>query len=107
MAAFERIYREDMKYKQAGVLLLDLNRPDAVQPDMFASSDATKIARGDRLMTTLDDINNRFGGDLLRYAAAGTGAGTGNDGKRRAYTVQSHRSPRYTTNWREIPTVRA
>ncbi|MHA1598219.1 MAG: Y-family DNA polymerase [Alphaproteobacteria bacterium] len=107
MAAFERVYRDGLKYKQAGVMLLDLNRPDAVQPDMFAPTDTAKAVRGDRLMAMLDDINNRHGGDLLRFAASGTGAGTGNGGQRRAYTVQHHRSPRYTTNWRELPVVRA
>jgi len=103
MAAFGRIYRDGLKYKQAGVLLLDLNRPDAVQPDLFTPSDPATDARRDRLMAALDDINARLGRDALRFAAAGTGT----DGKRRAYTVQNHRSPRYTTNWRELPIVRA
>ncbi|MBT4464466.1 MAG: Y-family DNA polymerase [Rhodospirillaceae bacterium] len=103
MAAFDDIYRDGLQYKQAGVMLLDLNRPDAIQPDMFAPTHK----RNDKLMTVLDDINARLGSDVLRLAASGTGAGTGNGGKRRTFTVQSHRSPRYTTNWRELPIARA
>ena len=51
------------------------------------------------LMTVLDAINSRWGPGTLTSAA---------EGKRNDWPMRSeNRSPRYTTQWEEIQTVRA
>jgi DNA polymerase V len=51
-------------------------------------------------MTVLDAVNREFGRGALRVAAAGTSAAPRWQGK------AEHRSPRYTTDWSELPQVR-
>ena len=50
-------------------------------------------------MQTLDGINARWGRDTLRLAAEGT---------TQAWQMKrAHLSPRYTTDWKGLPAVRA
>jgi DNA polymerase V len=54
------------------------------------------------LMTAEDDVNRRFGRGALDLASAGL------DGARRPWSMkQERRTPRYTTEWSEMPMVRA
>ncbi len=108
LTALRRIFKADRRYKKAGVLLLDLapqgRTGGSVQGDLFAPR---TDARGGRLMTAFDEINCKFGRGTIRYAAAGLKA-AGGPGKRKNWRMnQAHRSPRYTTNWNELPIVRA
>ncbi len=99
LAALKGIFRRRRRYKKAGVMLLDLATAECVQPNLFAASD------DGRLMEALDEINGkdwggpgsgaRGWGDLLHYGAAGIHRGW--------RMKQAHRSPRYTTNWNELP----
>jgi len=103
MTALDAIYLPGLGYKQAGVTLLGLSRESEVQLTLFHPPDPARDARRKRLMTTLDDINTRIGSGALRYGAVGVQA----KGRAGVYTVQNRRSPRYTTNWTELPVVRA
>jgi DNA polymerase V len=102
LAALKGIFRRRRRYKKAGVMLLDLATADRAQPNLFAPSD------DGRLMEAFDRINGkdwggsgsgvRGWGDLLHYGAAGI---------HRGWRIkQAYRSPRYTTNWNELPVVR-
>jgi len=55
--------------------------------------------RSERLMAVLDGVNRRLGPDMLRYAASGF--------ERPWHMRREHTSPRCTTRWDELPTVRA
>ena len=48
-------------------------------------------------MKALDQVNDRWGRDILRYASSGLA--------REWSMKQAWKSPAYTTNWRELPVV--
>lgn len=103
MAAFEKVWRPGLQFKGAGVMLLGLARVENAQGNLFAPPEAADDARNQALMNAFDSINARIGRGALRYGATGVGQ----RGQRGVYTVQNRRSPSYTTNWAEIPIVRA
>jgi len=95
LRALEVIYREGYRYKKAGVVALEIVPENRVQGALFDRIDRAKHAE---IMKTLDQINSKFGRDTLKVAAQGSG--------RRWKLRQEKLSPRYTTNWRDIITVR-
>lgn len=91
----ERIYRSGYRYNKAGVMITELVHRDLIQQNLFEGPSSGDMT----LMTTLDQINRIWGRDTVRFAA---------EGLRRPWRMkQSHKSPAYTTNWAEIPTVSA
>lgn len=118
LAALARAYRPGFHYKKAGVMLLDLVPQDQVQPGLFAPGLADQ-EKAQRLQRALDAVNGSgYGnGDLIRFGAGGVrtgraGGATGGyaDGPAQAgegwQLRRDHRSPRYTTQWAELRTVR-
>lgn len=103
MAAFEKVYKPGLQFKGAGVMMLGLTRFDGAQNNLFAPPDPITDARVRALMTAFDAINSRIGRGAVRYGCVGVAERAKYD----VYTVQNHRSPRYTTNWQELPIVRA
>lgn len=91
------IFRGGYKYKKAGIMLMDL-RPDTQhQGTLFdAGLDRTRSVRA---MAALDALNERFGRDTVHLGSAGV--------VRRWAMLSENRTPRYTTNWKELPTVLA
>lgn len=65
--AVERIYQAGYRYSKAEVLLLDLRKPTDVTDDLFAPS---QPAASDRLMLTLDRINDRYGAGTVMSGSA-------------------------------------
>jgi DNA polymerase V len=91
-----RLYRPGFHYQKCGVMLLDLSPVTQVQADL---SDARDRAREAWLMRALDSLNTDYGARTVRVGNIG--------GTRPAWAMrQAFRSPRYTTNWRELPVVR-
>ena len=72
----DRLFRENYQYKQAGVILGQLQHSDAVQLDLFAPDQAQKQAKQKRLMQAIDGINQRFGRNQIHFAVQGTEADT-------------------------------
>ncbi len=102
-AAFclKRIYRPQHEYKKAGVLLMDLDKRQRVQPGLFDQRDR-KAAH--RLMGVIDRVNRDHGQGTLRLASASSFQLR----PCRTWHLRSdHCSPRYTTRWDELPTARA
>jgi DNA polymerase V len=92
----DRLYRPGFHYQKCGVMLLDLSPVTEVQADLFDTRDRTREAW---LMRALDSLNANHGARAVRVGNVG--------GKRPAWAMrQAFRSPRYTTNWRELPVVR-
>jgi len=85
--------REARGYKKAGVMLLDLGRPQRLQGDLFCGATLGDPA----LMRVVDRINERYG-----RGAAGFGA-TGWREKPAWGMRQRTLSPCYTTRWLDIP----
>ncbi|KXG81690.1 translesion error-prone DNA polymerase V subunit UmuC [Pseudomonas mosselii] len=61
--AVERIYQAGYRYSKAEVLLLDLRQPGEFTDDLFSVSQPVAC---DRLMTVLDEINDRYGRGAVR-----------------------------------------
>jgi DNA polymerase V len=92
-AGLKRLYKPELAYRKAGVILLDLSRAAPRQPDLFATPAAD--ARSQALMATLDQINQRFGRGSLTLANARPAP--------RWRRREQWRSPRYTTRLDELP----
>lgn len=67
------LFREHYQYKQAGVILGQLQRSDGIQLDLFTPNQAKDTARKKRLMKAIDDINRRFGSNQVRFAVQDSG----------------------------------
>lgn len=104
--ALEDIYRPGFNYVKAGVTLVDLRPAGQAQGelDLFGhrpALDATPRRSGDRLMNTLDALNQRFGRGTVGVASAMEPV------VQPAYQAKRERmSPRYTSRIDEIPTAR-
>lgn len=72
----EKIFRENYQYKQAGVILGNLQRNQGVQLDLFAPNQVNEQAKQKRLMQAIDGINKRFGRNQIHFAVQGTDADT-------------------------------
>ena len=95
LSALERIFRPGLRYKKAGVLLLELIAEERAPLTLFDAGGGE--GRGGRLMRAFDEINRKFGHGLIRYGSARPGWRMN----------QACRSPRYTTRWEDLPRVAA
>lgn len=94
MVGVEKIYREGYKYKKAGVMLDGLVPADQVQATLFDFSNNDK---NQRLMQTLDAVNDKMGYNTLKFASQGT---------TQPWKMKCElRTPRYTTDWDELVEV--
>lgn len=91
------IFREGFKYKKAGIMLMDL-QPDTQRQGVLFDAGQDR-ARSVWAMAALDALNERFGRDTVHLGSAGL--------VRRWAMLSENRTPRYTTNWQELPKVLA
>lgn len=70
----ETIFKEGFHYKQAGVILSQLQHSSGVQLDLFASNQAEEANRQKRLMNAIDGINRKFGPNQIHFAIQGQNA---------------------------------
>ncbi|MEM1098591.1 MAG: Y-family DNA polymerase [Planctomycetota bacterium] len=97
----DRIYRPQNAYKKGGVLLMDLQKRERVQPGLFDKRDRKA---SQRLMDVVDRVNREHGAGRLRLA----GASPFQLRPCRTWHIRSdHCSPRYTTRWDEIPLIQS
>lgn len=90
------IFRPGYRYKKSGTMLLDLTPRAQRQTTLF--EDTASIEKRERLNVAMDKINLRYG----RTTVAVAGAGLDKPWKLKA----ENRSPPYTTDWKQLPTVR-
>jgi DNA polymerase V len=93
----QRIYRPGYAYAKAGVGLLAIEGAAQQATDLFSSPHLRQ--RSQALMTTLDQLRQRFGAGIIHSAAENPTP----HWRGRA----SNRTPRYTTRWDELPVVHA
>lgn len=94
-SALRKIYRPGIKYIKAGVMLSGIIPDDSMQ---LCFADSTDHARREHLMNAVDRINYDEGRGSLRFASSGTAQNW--------KMKMSYRSRRYTTNWKELLTVK-
>lgn len=88
----DRIYRPGMVYKKSGICLSEISPQNQIQQNLFKEGDSEKELR---LMQVMDTINQREGKGAVKFAACGTFNAN--------WPMQSqHRSPCYTTRWKEL-----
>jgi DNA polymerase V len=100
LAGLRAIYRPGFNYAKAGVMLLDL-QSDRLSQLELDWGETTQVPRS-QLMVAMDALNARYGRGTVKLATASV------DGDPREWGMkQERRTPRYTTQWDEIPTMRA
>jgi DNA polymerase V len=103
-------FRPGFRYAKAGAVLSELQAAGHEQGelDLFSSGEHPATPAPDpraRLMHAMDTLNNRFGRDSVRI---GSTAMASRSAEVAVWaTKQERRTPRYTTRWDEMPTVRA
>jgi DNA polymerase V len=88
------IYKKRYEFKRAGIVVTGLVDEKLVQKNLYAKS----YGLGKEVLQTVDDLNQKYGRGKVGFAAEGT--------RDQFTTQQSLRSPRYTTNWKELLEVR-
>ena len=97
LKGLERIFRAGYQYKKVWILLTGFVPVSEFQPELFTPSYPNSRHHG--LMKTMDHINRRMGTDTLYFAGAG---------RAREWRMKRARlSAGFTTDWNEIPTVKA
>jgi DNA polymerase V len=81
------------QYKKCGVMLMELTVKAQRQETLF--DDVAARERAAKTMAVMDSINRVWGRGTLRSGAAG--------GSKRWAMRSENRSPRYTTQWDELP----
>lgn len=92
----EQIFREGFIYNKVGIMLAGFVPVDHSQLAMFETEDRAKMAV---VTEMVDGLNDRMGPGSIFYASLGT--------VRNWKTRADMKSPRYTTNWNELPLVSA
>lgn len=92
---FADIYTPNILYHRAGIWLDDFVPEDLVQTDLIGAVNGADLDLSKSRMTAVDNINNRWGKRTLYYAAEDLG--------NRWQPQHNLRSPRYVSNWNELP----
>ncbi|HRW95381.1 MAG TPA: Y-family DNA polymerase [Bacteroidales bacterium] len=88
------LYHKGYGYKKAGVILTGIIPEDAVQLNLYDSTDRMKHSN---LMKVMDELNERIGHGTLSVASE----------SREGIKMNRQRlSPQYTTKWADIPVVK-
>lgn len=94
MVGLKEIFKSGYRYHKAGIMLSGISHVGIQQADLFTE---IRDEKSDRLMSTIDQINSRFGRGTLHVAST--------DLTSQWKMRQDLRSPSYTTNWKELPVV--
>mgnify|MGYP001559329633 CR=1 FL=1 len=93
----QKLYQPDTPYKKAGVVLGHIEDASYKQFDLFQGEEEKGAAQ--ILMRTVDSLNQKLGKDVVTIGRV-RGAGAWKPSR-------EHSSPRYTTNWSELASVKA
>lgn len=86
-------------YHRANLLLFDLVGEAELQLDLLDNVSAPAVTAARQKLAAIDALNSRYGPGTVVYAAEKI--------SRRWKPKHELRSPRYTTNWRELPVLSA
>jgi DNA polymerase V len=95
LAALERIYRREYRFRKIGVMLTGLQSARRYQADLFGASPVSDD-RKERFMKAVDTINARWGRGTAAFAVPSR--------EQRSWRMRrKFLSRRYTTCWKELP----
>ncbi len=95
LEGLNKIYKEGFKYRKAGVVVTGLETASNIQLNLFEKGETYKEQN---LMKTIDLIRNKYGRNSIEFAIE---KGNGNWRPR-----QLHISPKYTTDWKDLPEIK-
>ena len=91
----KKIYRPDIYYQKAGVMLMDLVPECGKQQDLYGYSD--NDIKSKSLMSMMDRINKKYAKGTIKLASEGTD---------KVWAMRrSFKSPNYTNDWNELPVL--
>ena len=96
LKAVDQIYQSGYSYHKAGIMMLDLIPSDIHQKDLFQK---TNYSLSDQRMKVIDFLNNKFGSGIITHGKVKRK--DRNKWKSKSFYL----SPRYTTQWDELPQV--
>lgn len=96
--AATRVFSPGKSYHRANVMLYDLVDSLQLQTDLLGEVDIVGSDASKARLKAVDALNTRYGKSTLRYAAE--------DLSDAWEPKHAMRSPRYTTNWQELPIAR-
>ena len=94
--ALNVIFRKGYPYAKAGVLLSQFSHPAFIQKSLFEVTDQQHLKQDGNLMQTIDELNDK---QTQVYYASQYPAGL-------SPIQKAMVSPKYTTNWWELPTTK-
>ncbi len=95
--ALKTVYQPNLKYYRAAILLPELIPNTAVQTSLLDDTDPKQFTASQRRMEAIDNLNDRYGKQTVRYAA---------EDLSRSWQPKKHLiSPRYTSDWQSLPEV--
>ncbi len=87
------IYKEGYEYQKAGVMVQNITSDSSIQLSLF-DEPSPEFQRQDRIMQTVDKLNNKYGKNSVKLAVLGNN---------QKWQIKAEmRSPRYTTVWSEL-----
>jgi len=96
LASLHHIYKEGYNYKKAGVIVSGIVSADYVQSNLFYQQDNPKI---NAVMKSMDLLNKNYGKNFIRCASQGF--------NHKKWNLRQERlSPRYTTQWSDLLTIK-
>lgn len=91
----KQIYKEDVPYKKAGVVVGGITPGYVIQSGLFETVADTG---SEKLMSAIDSLNHKIKREAVTI---------GRIADRKNWDAKhEHRSPRFTTNWNELPKVK-
>lgn len=98
LSQIPKIFIQGLGYKKVGVYLTDICQRDNINQSLFDNQDSDSEVKSDKLMGSIDKLNQKFGKEILRYAV---------EGFKRDWKVKSENmSPKYTTNWKDLKIIK-
>lgn len=94
----QTIFSASQQYHRLGVFMHDFVPEDALQIDLLGKTDVPTHNRSQQRMQAIDHINTKWGRHKIYYAAEDLA-----DSWRPKFQI---RSPRYVSNWDELPEAR-
>ena len=96
LRAIDQIYQLGYSYHKAGIMMLDLIPSEIHQQDLFQN---TNYSLSDQRMGVIDFLNNKYGSGIITHGKIRQ------KDKSRWKSKSFYLSPRYTTQWDELPQV--
>lgn len=94
----KELYRPATPYRKAGVVLSGLIQREGQQPDLFSATTFSRRHKEEEVMELMDKMNQKYGKVVLQSAAMG--------GKERFRRKSDQCSPRFTTSWDELLSIK-